>query len=68
MKIVKNDVKIVCDVKGCNNLASYKLILDVGGRDHMRLCESCLKIFYSEAKKSIDKENKIAKRQGTKKG
>ena len=66
MKIVKNDVKIVCDVKGCNNLASYKLILDVGGCDQMRLCESCLKSFYAEAKKSIDKEKEIAKRKGSK--
>lgn len=63
MKIVKEAVKIVCDVKGCNNLATYKLILDVGGYDKIRLCEGCLKSFYKEAEKNIGKEQKIAKRK-----
>lgn len=68
MKIVKNDVKIVCDVKGCSNLASYKLILDVGGYESIRLCENCLKCFYDEAKKNIGKEVKNARRKIEKKG
>ena len=68
MKIVKNDVKIVCDVKGCSNLASYKLIMDVGGYEMLTLCENCLKSFYEEAEKNIGKENKIARRKSNKKG
>lgn len=63
MKIVKEDVKIVCDVKGCNRLATYKLIMDVGGYDKIRLCESCLKSFYKEAEKNIVKEKRIARRK-----
>jgi len=56
VKIVKNNVKIVCDVKGCSNIADYRLIMDVGGYDQMCLCEKCLKEFYAEAKKNIYSE------------
>ena len=68
MKIVRDSVKIVCDVKGCNNLAEYKLILDVGGYDMLRLCSNCLKSFYREAEKNIGKEAKIATRKAKKRG
>ena len=53
MKIVKDNPEIVCDVKGCNNLASYKLILDVGGYESIRICKDCLKSFYHEASKKL---------------
>ena len=53
MKIVKDNLEIVCDVKGCNNLASYKLILDVGGYESIRICQDCLKSFYNEASKKL---------------
>ena len=33
MKIVKNNARIVCDVKGCDNFAGYKLILDSEGEE-----------------------------------
>ena len=68
MKIVNEDVKIVCDVKGCTKLATYKLIMDVGGYDKIRLCENCLKSFYNEAEKKIGKERKIANGKGKKNG
>ena len=53
MKIVKDNLKIVCDVKGCNNLAVYKLILDVGGYESVRICDKCLAGFYREASKKL---------------
>ena len=53
MKIVKDNLQIVCDVKGCNNIATYKLIMDVGGYESMRICEKCLKSFYKEASKKL---------------
>ncbi len=56
MKIIKDDLKIVCDLKGCNELAVYKLILDVGGRESIRICEKCLKSFYQEVSKKLGKE------------
>lgn len=54
MKIVKDNLKIVCDVKGCNNLAVYKLVLDVGEYDSVRICDKCLQAFYEEASKKLD--------------
>ena len=53
MKIVKDNLQIVCDVKGCDNIATYKLIMDVGGYESMRICEKCLKSFYKEAAKKL---------------
>ncbi|MBQ3572309.1 MAG: hypothetical protein IJA15_05740 [Clostridia bacterium] len=53
MKIVKDNLKIVCDINGCNNLAVYKLILDVGGHESIRICDKCLKSFYEEASKKL---------------
>ena len=44
MKIVKDNLKIVCDINGCNNLAVYKVI---------RICDKCLKNFYDEASKKL---------------
>ena len=35
MKIVKDNLKIVCDINGCNNLAVYKVILDIGEHDSL---------------------------------
>lgn len=57
MKIVKDNKKIVCDISGCNNLAKYKLVLDIGGVECMRICENCLKSFYKEASKKIKEVN-----------
>ena len=56
MKLVKDNLKIVCDVKGCNNLAKYKLVMDVGGYECVRICDDCLKKFYSEASKKLGKK------------
>ncbi len=56
MKIIKDNLQIVCDVKGCNNIATYKLIMDVGGYESMRICEKCLKSFYKEASKKLGVE------------
>lgn len=53
MKIVKNTAKIVCDVKGCSEIADYRLIMDVDDYDSTCLCKKCLKEFYAEAKKKI---------------
>ncbi len=63
MKIIKDDLKIVCDLKGCNELAVYKLILDVGGHESIRICEKCLKSFYQEASKKLGKEIVSEKKQ-----
>ena len=57
MKLVKDNKKIVCDIKGCNNLAKYKLVLDIGGVEYMRICEQCLKSFYNEAAEKIREED-----------
>ena len=57
MKLVKDNKKIVCDIKGCNNLAKYKLVLDIGGVEYMRICEQCLKNFYNEAAEKIREED-----------
>ena len=53
MKIVKDNLKIVCDINGCNNLAVYKVILDIGEHDSIRICDKCLKNFYDEASKKL---------------
>jgi len=58
MKIVKNEYKIVCDVKGCANMAEYRLIMDVGESDQLCMCSACLREFYREAAKSIRAEGK----------
>ena len=65
MKIVKDNLQIVCDVKGCDNIATYKLIMDVGGYECMRICEKCLKSFYKEASKKLGREE--IKSEGIKK-
>lgn len=70
MKIVKDNVKIVCDMKGCNNLAVYKLIMDVGEYDCIRLCDKCLKSFYKEASEKLGVKGlncEKAKKEGSKK-
>lgn len=64
MKIVKNDVKIVCEVKGCKNLAEYKLIMDLGEHDEIRLCKNCLKDFYNAAAESIKTEENCSENKG----
>lgn len=58
MKIVKNDVKIVCEVKGCEKNAEYKLILDRGEEECVRVCSACLKEFYDAASAQVEKESK----------
>ena len=65
MKIVKDNLQIACDVKGCDNIATYKLIMDVGGYESMRICEKCLKSFYKEASKKLGREE--IKSEGIKK-
>ncbi len=71
MKIIKDNKKIVCDIKGCNNLAKYKLVLDVGAVEYMRICEHCLKSFYKEASEKIreedERESSKVKKQKVKK-
>lgn len=56
MKIIRSDLKIVCDIKGCNQLAKYRLIMDLCDSDKICLCENCLKNFYREAQKSLKGE------------
>lgn len=56
MKIVKNNARIVCDVKGCDNFAGYKLILDSEGEENLCLCKKCLKEFYEAADAQVKKE------------
>ncbi|MBQ7407816.1 MAG: hypothetical protein IJW13_00865 [Clostridia bacterium] len=63
MKIVKDNTKIVCDIKGCNEIAAYKLVLDVGGSECLRLCEGCLRKFYNAACKSLNEVNTDGKQQ-----
>lgn len=66
MKLSNDNKKIVCDIKGCNNIAKYKLVLDVGSNDCLRLCEDCLVNFYNEATKKIGEDNCYGRK--TKKG
>ena len=41
MIIKKTTEKIVCDVAGCGNLASYEVVFSTGAR--VFVCERCLK-------------------------
>ena len=67
MRIVENEYKMVCDVKGCSSMAEYRLIMDVGGEDQICLCSECLREFYREASKKINAEGrKNAKRKDKK--
>ncbi len=59
MKIVKNDLKIVCDIKGCNRLADYKLLMDVLKSDAIMLCSRCLREFYELAGENIKSEDDL---------
>ena len=65
MKIVKNEYKTVCDVKGCDRVAEYRLIMDVGDEEQMCICSGCLRDFYREAAQKIKAEGqKNAKKDG----
>lgn len=65
MKIVKNNEKIVCELKGCSNDAVYKLVLDEHGEECIRLCEKCLNEFYNEACKNVKAEEQKREKNKT---
>ena len=64
MVLSESKVKVVCDVKGCNNVAKYFIRKDKTSSmgDSLKLCPTCavtlLKIL---EKKLIKKENSIGK-------
>lgn len=64
MKIVKNEYRTICDVKGCDREAEYRLIMDVGYEDQMCICSECLREFYREAAQKIKAEEKKNAKKG----
>lgn len=56
MKILSNNARIVCEIKGCDNPAKYKLVLDDNCEYSVCLCEKCLNEFYRAAGEAVKKE------------
>lgn len=56
MKILNNNARIVCEIKGCANSAKYKLVLDDNCESSVCLCEKCLNEFYRAAGEAVKKE------------
>ena len=64
LKIVDNEYGMVCDINGCDRMAEYRLIMDVGGDEQLCICSECLRDFHREASKKINAEvKKNAKRK-----
>lgn len=65
MKLIKNEYETICDVKGCNNMAEYRLVMDVGDDCQVCICMDCLREFNREASSKIKaEEKKNAKKSG----
>ena len=59
MKVEKTEVKVVCDVTGCGNLAEYKVTTRMG--THTFICADCMREMKECFEKSAEKtkgENK----------
>lgn len=64
MKIIKNEYETICDVKGCDRYAEYRLIMDVGEQSQVCICLKCLGEFYREASEKLtEKEKRNAKKR-----
>ncbi len=54
MELIENNVKVICDVAGCGNLAKYTIKLDnVGVAERINICSDCLKALHSEVERVI---------------
>ena len=54
MELIENNVKVICDVAGCGNIAQYTLKLDnVGIAERINICGDCLKALHSEVERVI---------------